>query len=161
VLGAVGGIITTVYQNNAAAKAKLDADEFRRLHPPQVPTLPSTPPSPEQLPPPSPELTPPPPPAPTFDAMVMARSWLLANQLQLKQDLALGAGPALDDLAGIAKIPEEHREHFGRVLQRHRGRFAYDEETLTPERAAELMGQVGTLVLGDPVLAVDGARASR
>lgn len=67
-------------------------------------------------------------PAPTFDAM--ARSWLLANRLQLKQDLALGAGPALDDLAGIARIPELHRAYFGRLLQQHRAAFAFDESPL-------------------------------
>lgn len=163
-LAVAGGIITTVYQGNANARARLQAEEFRKLHPPPQVAPPSPP---AGLPPPSSsEPTPPPPPPqassgePTLDAMVMARAWLLANELQLKQDLALGAGPALDDLAGIAGIAPAHRAHFGRVLQQHRSSFSFDAQ-LTPGRASLLMSRVGELVLADPILAADGARASR
>ncbi|MDP1829009.1 MAG: hypothetical protein Q8L48_37450 [Archangium sp.] len=94
---------------------------------------------------------------PDLDAMVMARSWLLANELQLEQDLALGAGPTIDDLAGIAGITPSRRAHFGRVLQRHRGLLLAPHE-LTPQQAAAVMAQVGALVMADPLLRED-ARA--
>lgn len=150
--GVGGGITTTVYRKRDKANA--------RAQPP-----PTVLPPPDDLPPPSPpplpEPTPVPPPpiskraAPTLDAMVLARSWLLANEVQLKQDLALGAGPALDDLAGVAGIAPARRAHFGRVLQRHRDRLVVSHD-VTPEQAAEVMSRVGDLVLADPILRADG-----
>jgi hypothetical protein len=114
------------------------------------------------MPPPEPAPAPKPKPkrtelieeGPTLDAMVMARSWLLANELQLAQDLALGAGPTIDDLAGITGIPGEHREHFGRVLQRNRRALAFSHD-VTPQEAAQVMSRVGDLVVADPVLVAD------
>ncbi|MDP1829012.1 MAG: hypothetical protein Q8L48_37465 [Archangium sp.] len=125
-----GGIITTVYVVKWQADAKGRAEEFRKLHPPQTS-------------------------APSLDAMVLARAWLLANELQLKQDLALGAGPSIDELAGIARISPEHVAHFGRVLQRHRAQLATPRE-MTPERAATIMSKVGELVMADQLLREDG-----
>ena len=87
-----------------------------------------------------------------------ARTWLMANELQLKQDLALGAGPAIDDLAGIAGITAARREHFGRVLQKHRALLLAPHE-LTPQDAAKVMSRVGELVMADPLLRVDGMAA--
>lgn len=130
-----GGIITTVYVVKSQADAKRRAEEFRKLHPPQTSLR-----------------------APTLDAMVLARAWLLANELQLKQDLALGAGPAIDDLAGIARIPPEHLAHFGRVLQRHRAQFVTSRE-MTPQQAAQVMSRVGDLVMADPIIKGDGEAA--
>ena len=130
-----GGIITTVYVVKSQGDAKRRAEEFRKLHPPQTSL-----------------------PAPTLDAMVLARAWLLANELQLKQDLALGAGPAIDDLAGIARIPPEHLAHFGRVLQRHRAQFVTSRE-MTPQQAAQVMSRVGDLVMADPIIKGDGEAA--
>ncbi len=92
---------------------------------------------------------------PPLDAMVLARAWLQANELQLKQDLALGAGPTLEDLAGIAQIAPQRRAHFYRVLQRHHRELVPPSE-LTLVEAAEVMSRVGELVLADPVLRVDG-----
>lgn len=86
---------------------------------------------------------------------MLARAWLTANQLQLKQDLALGAGPAIDDLAGIAGIPAEHRVHFGRLLQRNRTQLVAPPE-LTPAQAAHCLSRVGALVMDDPLLRADG-----
>ena len=121
---------------------------------PQEPVLPQPAPlplpDPGSLPP-----TPSEPPLPPLDAMVQSRAWLVANELQLKQDLALGAGPSIDDLAGIAGIEPERRAHFGRVLQRHRQELLAPHE-LTPQQAAAVMARVGALVMGDPLLRIDG-----
>lgn len=149
--GVGGGITTTVYRKRDKANA--------RAQPPPAVLTPDDQPPPS--PPPLPEPAPLPPPpiskraVPTLDAMVLARAWLLANEVQLKQDLALGAGPALDDLAGVAGIAPGRRAHFGRVLQRHRRRLLVSHD-VTAEQAAEVMSRVGDLVLADPLLRADG-----
>jgi len=159
--GVGGGITTTMYRKKPAP---------RPLPPPLNPEPPpAVEPLPLPLPPPPPptgpipaEPTPPPPPpvskAPTLDQMVMARAWLLANEVQLKQDLALGAGPAIDDLAGLARIAPERRARFAKLLQRNRKQLLTPHE-VTPEQAAELMSRVGDLVLADPLLRPDGEAA--
>lgn len=82
-------------------------------------------------------------------------SWLLANELQLRQDLALGTGPALDDLAALGGIAPAHRAHFGRLLQRNRQKFLTRRD-LTPREAARIMACVGELIFADPLLRPDG-----
>ena len=83
-----------------------------------------------------------------------AAAYLRANSAQLRQDLALGAGPTLDDLAAAAVIPREHRGRFGRVLQRHRVELLAlgRPEELTAERALRLLERIGELVKRDPLL---------
>lgn len=178
-LGVVGGIITTVYSSNQRRAARLQREQFKQQPQPgpqpmpyKVEPIPLEPgggqlPPPEGPPPPPP---PPPPPEfqpapfpqsglpegePTIDAMVLAQYWLKANELQLKQDLALGAGPAIDDLAGIAGISPSRRAHFGKVLQRHRARLITPHD-VTPQQASQVMSRVGDLVMADPLLRVDG-----
>ncbi|MDP2275540.1 MAG: DUF3015 family protein [Archangium sp.] len=150
--GVGGGITTTMYKRDERAK--------RLATPPAPPPPPANPVEPM----PDPGVPPPPPPPlskrgpdgePTLDAMVEARWWLLANEVQLKQDLALGAGPSIDDLAGLAGISPMRRVHFGRVLQKNRARLLMPRE-MTPQQAAQVMSQVGELVLADPILRVDG-----
>ncbi|MDP1828877.1 MAG: DUF3015 family protein [Archangium sp.] len=162
-LAVAGGLITTIYAGNPAA-AKLRAEEYRKAHPPQLapapaPTPPPTPPPASDTIPPGP-LTPPPLPGPSaqavsLDEMVLARAWLRANELQLRQDLALGAGPALDDLAGLAGIAPHHRAHFGRVLQRNREALLIVSPTA--EQAVAVLSRVGDLVMADPVLSQPAA----
>jgi hypothetical protein len=161
-LAAAGGIITTVYTVHHRSQARLERERLQRLQqaPPSQPLQLEPFPQPGASPPP-----PPPPPhaslpeeEPTLDAMVMSRTWLLANQLQLSQDLALGAGPALDDLAGIAGIAPAHRARFGRVLQQHRAELKVAGE-VTPAAAAQVMSRVGDLVMADPLLRADGGAA--
>jgi hypothetical protein len=157
-------------------EAKLERERLKQLQQPQPQPMPyKVEPIPLQpgvtqpplTPPPPPPPTPPPAPAPppkpkpkrtelieegpTLDAMVMARAWLLANQLQLSQDLALGAGPTIDDLAGITGIATEHRERFGRLLQRHRKALVFSRD-VTPQEAALVMSRVGDVVVADPIL---------
>ena len=152
--GVGGGITTTMYRRDERA---------RRLAQPPPPAQ-QPPPAMEPAPFPDPNAVPPPPPPPlssaieskpNIEAMIEARWWLLANEVQLKQDLALGAGPALDDLAGLARIAPERRAHFGKVLQKNRALFLLPRDA-TPEQAAQLMSRVGELVLADPILRIDG-----
>lgn len=92
-----------------------------------------------------------------------AQAWLKANLRQLKQDLALGAGPALDDLAAAAEIRLEHRERFCRLLARHR------QELLAPLRSGdvsiaatiEALTRVGELTRSDDVLRADAEALMR
>jgi hypothetical protein len=175
-LGVGGGISTTVFVGQSKERARA-----RRADPNYQPrkkrkrgeALPQDPaPAPvevQPLPLPEPgslpvEPTPPPLPirgslesedGPTLDAMVLARSWLLSNEVQLKQDLALGAGPAVDDLAGIAGIAPARRAHFAHVLQRNR-KLLLAPHDLTPQQATTVMSRVGELVFADPLLRPDG-----
>jgi hypothetical protein len=167
--------MTTVFTAADRRAARLERERMQQLQqpPPQAPTpqpmpykvepipLEGDPPTP--APPPEPGFQPAPFPkkteawpeqGPTMDAMVMARSWLVANELQLAADLGLGLGPALDDLAYIAGVAPGHRAHFGKVLQRARARLVVPRE-LTPGGAAALMRVVGELVMADPVLRGD------
>lgn len=179
-----GGITTTVYSVRWRREAALAKEELKRLQQgPQQPGQPQPQPMPykvepiplEPQPAPAPAPAPPPPsdpgftPAPfpksnkttsideppRFDAMIQARSWLLANELQLQQDLALGAGPTIDDLAGVSGVSARNKAHFGRVLQRNRALFKVTPE-ITPEQAGDVFSRVGDLVMTDPVLRPDG-----
>lgn len=172
-----GGIILTVYSSRRRADAAqlngLQPQSHQPVQPLPGPPPPSYQPPPEQplepqpfpqpmQPQPSPQpIEPEPYPLrrgawePPVDAMMLARAWFKANALQLKQDLALGAGPTLEDLAGIARIAPERRPRFFRLLQQHR-RELLPPEDLTLVEAAEAMSRVGALVLADPVLRVDG-----
>lgn len=89
-----------------------------------------------------------------------AQAFLRANRHQLEQDLALGAGRSIEDLASVAEIPREHLPRLGRVLRTHRSELLEmaEPELLTPERAAAWMRHVGELSRADPELARDGAR---
>lgn len=168
-----GGIMTTVFTAAEQRRARLEKGQLQQLQEP-LPPGPVPQPMPykvepiplEPAPPAQPEgpgFTPKPFPkkterwneqGPSLDAMVMARSWLKANELQLAADLGLGLGPALDDLAYISGIAPAHRAHFGKVLQRERARLVVRKD-LTPEGAASLMRVVGELVMADPVLRGD------
>lgn len=155
--GVGGGITTTMYRRDERARRLAQPPPAQPVPPPPSPPM-------EPAPYPDPNAPPPPPPPPlakssegkpSLEAMIEARWWLLANEVQLKQDLALGAGPALDDLAGLARIAPERRAHFGKVLQKHRALFLLPHD-VTPEEAARMMARVGELVLADPILRVDG-----
>ena len=175
-LGVAGGIISTVYSANQRRAAQLEGEQLRQLQrgpvpqpmpykvepiplQPGIPGQPQPQPPPSPPPPPPPEFEPTPYPSsvqlePSLDAMMLARDWLVANELQLKQDLALGAGPTIDDLAGIAGITPSRRAHFGRVLQRNRALLLAPHE-VTPREAAVVMSHLGDLVMADPLLRLD------
>lgn len=155
-----GGIVLTVFTVKWRHEARLERERLRQLQ--QSPN-PQPMPYPVQPIPLDPDFTPTPFPKPKaefrdIDSKVMARSWLVANELQLKQDLALGWGPTLEDLAGLSGIAPAHRAHFGRVLQKHRRELLTTPE-VTPDEAARVMSRVGDLVMTDPVLRADAVVA--
>jgi glutathione S-transferase len=88
-----------------------------------------------------------------------AQAWLNANLKQLKQDLALGAGPTVRDLASAAQIRTDHLGRFGRMLQTHRAELLEPTASgrVSLEQAAQVMGRIGELTLADDVLKEDAA----
>jgi hypothetical protein len=89
-----------------------------------------------------------------------AMTYLKANAHQLRQDLALGAGPTLDDLAQASGISTQNRAGFARALQRHRRELLSlaKEEGLSPERALAFLSRVGELAYAEPALRPDVER---
>lgn len=87
--------------------------------------------------------------------------YLSAQTHQLEQDLALGAGPVLDDLAAAAGVPSQDRPRFGKVMRAHRAELLAlaDRGQLTPDRALQFLHRVGELTWADPVLNVSAQRA--
>ena len=88
-----------------------------------------------------------------------AQAWLNANLLQLKQDLALGAGPTVMDLASAAQIRTEHLSRFGRMLQEHRAELLQPTRSgrVSLDEAAQVMERIGELTQADEVLKQDAA----
>lgn len=86
-----------------------------------------------------------------------AQVYLRSRSHQLREDLALGAGPTVEDLAAAAHIRRENLGTFGRVLRAHRQELLVmaDARTLTPERALAWMERVGELASADPRLEAD------
>lgn len=98
-----------------------------------------------------------PPAAAPAEVGKAAQVYLRARSHQLREDLALGAGPTLEDLAAAARIRRENLGTFGRLLRAHREELLTlaDTRALTPERAVEWLRRVGQLALTDARLAED------
>ena len=96
-----------------------------------------------------------PPPAAVARA---ADAYLRSRTHQLREDLALGAGPSIDDLAQLAHIRRENLRLFGQVLRAHREELLAlaRPATLTPERALAWLERVGALAGTEPRLREDG-----
>ncbi|NMO19119.1 hypothetical protein HPC49_49215 [Pyxidicoccus fallax] len=86
-----------------------------------------------------------------------AQVYLRARTHQLREDLALGAGPTVEDLAAAARIRRENLGTFGRMLRAHRRELLAmaDARTLTPARALAWLERVGELARTDPRLDAD------
>ncbi|WAM25936.1 hypothetical protein [Myxococcus sp. NMCA1] len=86
-----------------------------------------------------------------------AQVYLRARTHQLREDLALGAGPTVEDLAAAARIRREHLGLFGRVLRANRKELLEMAEasTLTPDRALAWLERVGELARAEPQLEED------
>ncbi|WP_233585142.1 hypothetical protein [Corallococcus sp. CA054B] len=86
-----------------------------------------------------------------------AQVYLRARTHQLREDLALGAGPTVEDLAQAARIRRENLEVFGKLLRTHRKELLMmaDAKTLTPERARAWLERVGQLARTEPRLEED------
>jgi predicted component of type VI protein secretion system len=103
---------------------------------------------------------PPPPSAPPPQPQEVARAaqtYLRSRTHQLREDLALGAGPTIEELASLARIHREHLGAFGRLLRAHRQELLAlaDARALTPQRAVEWMRRVGEIASTDPRLEED------
>jgi hypothetical protein len=87
----------------------------------------------------------------------LAHEYLCLRLHQFREDVALGAGPTVEELAEVVKLRQEHVPHFGKLLRSHRGELLTlaDARTLTPERSLSLLRRVGALMLGDPLLRGD------
>lgn len=85
------------------------------------------------------------------------------NAHQLSQDLALGAGPAIDDLAHAAAIAPAHRVRFGKTLRQHRVELLAlaDPATIDLDRALALLRRIGAIVRADETLKADAERFTR
>ncbi len=101
---------------------------------------------PEQAPAPSPQ-----------QVARAAQTYLRSRTHQLREDLALGAGPTVEDLASLAGIRREHLGVFGRLLRAHRTELLAlaETRTLTPERALAWLRRVGEIARTDPRLEED------
>jgi hypothetical protein len=103
---------------------------------------------------------PPPPsaPAPSSEEIPQAaQTYLRSRTRQLREDLALGAGPSIEELASLARIRRENLGTFGRLLRAHRQELLAlaDARLLTPQRAVEWMRRVGEIASTDPRLEED------
>lgn len=98
---------------------------------------------------------------PKPEAAEAAVTFLRANQFQLQEDLALGAGRSLDDLSALARIRPQNKARFVALLVAHRRELLElaDARLLTPERAVRALRRIGELAQLDPLLREDGARA--
>jgi hypothetical protein len=98
---------------------------------------------------------------PSPQAAEAAQAFLRANRFQLQEDLALGAGRSIDDLAALARIRAGNVGRFARLLRSHRSELLAlaDARALTPERAVLALRRIGELAAGDPILAEDGRLA--
>jgi hypothetical protein len=101
-----------------------------------------------------------PPPAPVSPpaAPAAAAQFLRASERQLRMDLAVGAGPAIQDLAAMAEIRPENLPRFGALLREHRSELITwtDARALTPSVAVEVLRRIGEIASRDGALAEDG-----
>ncbi|WP_303626811.1 hypothetical protein [Myxococcus sp. AM011] len=96
-------------------------------------------------------------PPPPEEVGRAAQVYLRSRTHQLREDLALGAGPTVEDLASAASIRRENLGTFGRLLRANRQELLAmaDTRTLTPERALAWLARVGELARADPRLDED------
>jgi hypothetical protein len=94
---------------------------------------------------------------PSKEVAPAAQTYLRSRAHQLREDLALGAGPTVEELAALARIRREHLGAFGRLLRTHRQELLAlaDVRTLTPERALAWLRRVGEIARTDSRLEED------
>ncbi|WP_224362437.1 hypothetical protein [Hyalangium versicolor] len=99
------------------------------------------------------------PPPPAQEVAPAAETYLRSRMHQLREDLALGVGPTVEELAALARIRRENLGSFGRLLRAHRQELLAlaDVRTLTPERALAWLRRVGEIARTDPRLEEDRA----
>jgi hypothetical protein len=91
---------------------------------------------------------------------VAAMRYFRAQSDQLLQDLALGAGPTVDDLAGGAGVRAENVRRLGQLLRQHRAELVsmLEPQHLTEDGAGQVLRRIGEIAWEDPALREDGER---
>ncbi len=81
-------------------------------------------------------------------------AYIRQNALALQQDLTLGGGQAVDDLAAAFRIDERNLERFGRMLRHRRDELLplTDIERLDERRADRFFGLIANGMQQDPRL---------
>jgi hypothetical protein len=79
-----------------------------------------------------------------------AMHWLRQHALQVRQDLCLGRGPTLSEIAAEMRVAQPSRRLFGSTLRKHRHELLdlASPAKLTPERAVRFFVTIRSL-LGD------------
>jgi len=95
--------------------------------------------------------------APAAATPAAAQAFLRARERQLRQDLAIGAGPAIEDLADAARIHPSNLSRFGRLLRQNRAELpsVIEPGAADPARAVEALQRIGAIVRQDPAIAAD------
>jgi hypothetical protein len=88
-----------------------------------------------------------------------AQHYIGNNRTLLEQDLALGAGESIDDLANFFAVRPEHRARFGSAMRRARPEILptlrAHRDDLTLQKTADLLNVIIAHMLQDPALAID------
>jgi hypothetical protein len=73
------------------------------------------------------------------------------HSVQLEQDIALGGGQAIDDLAAMIQLPAEHKASFGKALRQHKQGLtqALRQDGSDEQRAASFASQLNALFAAD------------
>ena len=88
-------------------------------------------------------------------ADVQMEKYLREHDVDLQQDLAVGAGATVADLASYLGIRSEALPSFGKLLRNNREELLAmaDPKPLTPERAADFIDRLSQLCAAVPELA--------
>ena len=86
-----------------------------------------------------------------------AALYLQQNALALTEELSLGRGPAVNELAAAYGVAPDNLPHFGQMLRAHRAQLLElaSVENLAPERAVGFFQAVTAGMQSHPALAAD------
>jgi hypothetical protein len=91
---------------------------------------------------------------PEPDRKSALEDYMRHNAVALQQDITLGAGDTVDDLAVAFQIPDEDRNSFARLLRHHRKKLLplTDPESLDASRVRSFVGIIHRAMLEEPAL---------
>ena len=97
------------------------------------------------------------------DKNASMEQYLRQNQSEVREALALGQGPLVDDMSGALGLTPVERAALGRMLRREREVFGAlaDPTLLTPERAGLFIDHLAASMASDPALSDALERAAR
>ncbi|MGQ0506583.1 MAG: hypothetical protein ACT4TC_14820 [Myxococcaceae bacterium] len=105
----------------------------------------------------APGAPPPPLPPPSPAQVQAAQVYLKASYAQLQQDLAVGAGRSVQDLAAAAEIRRENLGRFGRILRTNRKELIglLNGGNPTSDQAVQWLRRIGELSQEDVLIKQD------